>query len=254
LKHNILTAVFLTAFVLSSVIFWETGYGWIVLSAIAGIYFLITAYGAFKIQANYFVKSINSGAKKSVALTFDDGPDPEFTPRILDILREKNVDATFFVIGKKAEKYPELLRQIIDEGHEIGNHSYSHHYLIAFFSTLKLVKDLSRCNEIIFQAIGNTPRFFRPPFGVTNPRYPAALKENNLLSIGWSLRSLDTRTNNKNRLVKKVISNLKTGDIVLLHDNLAVTAHALDEIIEQIIDLGIIIQPLSKVINKPPYV
>jgi peptidoglycan/xylan/chitin deacetylase (PgdA/CDA1 family) len=106
----------------------------------SSLYLAATAYGSFKIQANYFLKSINKGQRKSIALTFDDGPDPDTTPIILEILKQKNVKATFFVIGKKAEKYPELLRQIDEEGHIVANHSYSHHNLIAFFSTEKLKK------------------------------------------------------------------------------------------------------------------
>lgn len=159
LKHNIVTFVSLTVIVLCSVIFMETDYMWFVVLAIFLLYLGITAYGSYQIQANYFIKSVNKG-KKSVALTFDDGPDPETTPRILEILREKKVKATFFIIGKKAEKYPDLLRQIYEDGHIIANHSYSHNYLIAFFSTSRLTKDLQRCNEFILQTIGKKPAFF----------------------------------------------------------------------------------------------
>lgn len=253
MKHNIVTFVAITAIVLSSVIFWETGFVELVLGAIVAIYLIITAYGSFEIRANYFIQSINKGKKKAVALTFDDGPDPDTTPLILNILREKNVKATFFVIGKKAEKYPDLIRQIDDEGHIVANHSYSHNYLIAFFSTARLTKDLARCNEFIMQTIGKTPAFFRPPFGVTNPLYGTALKENNLKSIGWSLRSLDTRAKNKYQLIEKVISTLKRGDIVLLHDRLLITAEALEDIIEHIHSKKIDIELLSKIINKEPY-
>ena len=253
LKHNIVTFVSITVIVLCSVIFMETDYMWFVILAIFLLYLGITAYGSYQIQANYFIKSINKG-KKSVALTFDDGPDPKTTPRILEILREKNVKATFFVIGKKAEKHPDLLRRIDEDGHIIANHSYSHHYLIAFFSTARLTKDLDRCNDFILQTIGKEPAFFRPPFGVTNPLYNNALIKTGLQSIGWSLRSMDTRAKSKYDLIEKVISNLKRGDIVLLHDHLSVTADALEDIIEHINNKKIDIEPLSRVINKKPYV
>ena len=240
--------------VLCSVIFWETGFVEIVISAIALTYLAITAYGSYKISANYFITSINKGKRKSIALTFDDGPHPENTPRILEILREKRIKATFFVIGKNAEKYPDLLRQIDDEGHTIANHSYSHNFLIGFFSASRLTKDLSRCNDFISQTIGKTPALFRPPFGVTNPLYRIALKNTGLQSIGWSLRSMDTKAKSKYQLIDKVISNLKRGDIVLLHDSRAVTADALEDIIEHIFTKKLEIEPLSKVINKEPYV
>lgn len=254
MKHNIVTFTAITIAVLSSVIFLETDFIWVVMLIILVIYLSITAYGSYQIQANYFIKSINSGKKKSIALTFDDGPDPKTTPKILDILKEKNIKATFFVIGKKAEKYPDLLRRIDEEGHIIANHSYSHNYLIAFFSTSRLIKDLRRCNETVFETLGKTPAFFRPPFGVTNPRYRKALKTTGLQSVGWSLRSMDTRATSKYKLIDTVISKLKRGDIVLLHDNLTVTAAALEDIIEHIVTKRIDIEPLSKVINKEPYV
>lgn len=217
------------------------------------IYLASTTYGSFQIKANYFVKSIHKGNKKSIALTFDDGPDPEITPRILAVLKEKGVSATFFVIGEKAEKYPDLLKKIDEEGHIVANHSYSHNHLIGFFSKKRLNQDLVHCNEAIIAALGKTPVFFRPPFGVTNPRYAKVLKELKMQSIGWSLRSFDTRAKNKYQLIEKVISNLKRRDIVLLHDNRAVTADALEDLIEHCFNKNIEIQALSVIINKEPY-
>jgi peptidoglycan/xylan/chitin deacetylase (PgdA/CDA1 family) len=253
LKHNITTFVAITAFALCGIIFWETGFAWLVLSVIVVAYLAATAYGSFKIQTNYFLKSINKGQRKSIALTFDDGPDPDTTPAILETLKQKNVKATFFVIGKKAEKYPELLRRIDEEGHIVANHSYSHHNLIAFFSTEKLKKDIARCNSIINDAIGKPPRFFRPPFGVTNPRYATVLKELQLDCIGWSLRSFDTKASNKYQIINKIISKLQSRDIVLLHDNLRVTADSLEDVIEHCLQKGVKIESLSRLIQKEPY-
>ncbi len=243
----------LTVLVLCSVIFWETGYVEFVLSGIVMLYLGMTAYGSYQIRANYFIKSVNNGKSKGIALTFDDGPDPQTTPEILAILKKNDVKATFFVIGRKAELYPDLLRQMDDDGHTIGNHSYSHSFGIGFFSTRRLTEDMNRCNELIRQAIGKTPIWFRPPFGVTNPRYADALKDNKLRSIGWSLRSMDTRAKNKYQLIGKVISELKRGDIVLLHDNLPVTVAALEDIIEHCKNKRLLPQPLSTVINQEPY-
>lgn len=253
MKHNIVTATSAIALVLCGFAFWETGYVEIILGLIVIIYLASTTYGSFQIKANYFVKSINKGNKKAIALTFDDGPDPEITPRILSVLKEKGVKATFFVIGKNAEKYPDLVRQIDEEGHIVANHSYSHNHLIGFFSKNRLNQDLTYCNETITAALGKSPVFFRPPFGVTNPRYAKVLKELKMQSIGWSLRSFDTRAKNKYQLIEKVISNLKRRDIVLLHDNRAVTADALEDLIEHCFNKNIDIQPLSIIINKEPY-
>lgn len=253
MKHNIVTAITGISLVLCGFAFWETGYVEYILGIISVFYLISTTYGSFQIRANYFVTSIHKGKKKSIALTFDDGPHPENTPRILDILKEKGVKATFFVIGKNAEKYPDLVRRIDAEGHIVANHSYSHNYLIAFFSTKRLKNDLTNCNDIVHQILEKKPKLFRPPFGVTNPRYGNVLKELNLQSIGWSLRSFDTRAKNKYQLIQNVISKLQKRDIVLLHDHLPVTADALEDLIEHCRSKKIDIQPLPLIINKEPY-
>jgi peptidoglycan/xylan/chitin deacetylase (PgdA/CDA1 family) len=253
LKHNFVTFFSITVFALSGIIFWETDFLWAIFILILFLYIAATAYGSFKIQANYFLKSISQGRTKAISLTFDDGPHPDTTPRILEILKEKNIQATFFVIGKNAVRYPDLLRQMHEEGHTIANHSFSHHYLIGFFSKKKLKTDLAHCNEVIRDIIGKTPLFFRPPFGVTNPRYASVLKELQLISIGWSLRSLDTRAKSKYQIINKVISGLKTKDIILLHDNLEVTADSLADVIEHCLHKGLKIVPLSQLIQKEPY-
>ncbi|TLV03554.1 polysaccharide deacetylase family protein [Dyadobacter luticola] len=253
MKHNIVTFAAITVFALSGIIFWETDFLWPVFILIILLYIGATSYGSFKIQSNYFLKSVNVGKTKGIALTFDDGPNPETTPKVLEILKEKGVKATFFVIGKNAILYPDLLRQIHEEGHVIANHSFSHHYLIGFFSSKKLKNDLAHCNEVIRDVIGKTPLFFRPPFGVTNPRYASVLKELQLDSIGWSLRSLDTRANNKYQIINKIISELNARDIILLHDHLQVTADSLADIIEHCQQKGHKIVPLHQLIQKEPY-
>lgn len=253
MKHKIITAVTGAALILCGFAFWETGYVEYILGILLIFYLISTSYGSFQIRANYFVTSIHKGKKKSVALTFDDGPHPENTPRILDILNQKGVKATFFLVGKNAEKYPDLVRRIDEEGHTVANHSFSHNYLIAFFSTKRLKNDLMHCNDVIYRILNKKPQFFRPPFGVTNPRYNTVLKELRLQSIGWSLRSFDTRAKNKYQLIQNVISKLQKRDIVLLHDPLPVTADALEDLIEHCRSKNIDILPLPLLINKEPY-
>src|SRR5690606_42054757 len=109
------------------------------------IWVLITAIGSFQIKMNYHFQSLNHNYKTSenhISITFDDGPNAEITPKILSLLKEKKVKATFFLIGKNAEKYPEIVRQIIAESHTIGNHSYSHSKNFGFFSSEKVVPEL----------------------------------------------------------------------------------------------------------------
>ena len=190
---------------------------------------------------------------KGITLSFDDGPDPEFTPKILSILRDKKIKAAFFVIGRKAEQHPEILSTIYKDGHVIANHSYEHSRSIGFWGINKLASDIGMCSKIIERIIGEKPLFFRPPFGVTNPRYSIVLKKLGLISIGWTARSFDTVTASKNRLSKRVKKSIKTGAILLFHDSQEITTEVLPDIIEYCKTNNIKIVPLHELINQSPY-
>ncbi|PWJ58566.1 peptidoglycan/xylan/chitin deacetylase (PgdA/CDA1 family) [Dyadobacter jejuensis] len=254
MKHNIFTFLFAATLVVLGFVFWQSEFLYYILAAVIVAYVALTVYGVFNIEANYFLSSIHKGKGSSVTLTFDDGPDPEQTPRILAALKEQEVKATFFVIGKKAEQHPELIRQMVDEGHIVANHSYSHHYLIGFFSRKRLRADLERCNAVIEQITGKVPHYFRPPFGVTNPRYADVLQDMGMLSIGWSLRSLDTQAKNKYALIERILVKIKKKDIILLHDDRAVTADAIDDIVAHCEQKKIAIETLDWVTKTSPYV
>lgn len=198
------------------------------------IWIVITAIGSFQIRWNYHLQSLNHNyktSKKHISLTFDDGPDPEFTPRILSLLKKYEAKATFFLIGKNAKKYPEIIHQIIEEGHSIGSHSYSHSKNFGFFSTQKVARELMRTNSILKETTRKELKMFRPPFGVTNPNIKKALRKTGHKSIGWSKRSLDTTKLSEEKILKRITSNLKKGDIVLLHDNSAKTIAVLEQLL-----------------------
>lgn len=198
------------------------------------IWVLITAIGSFQIKLNYHLQSLNHNYKTSenyISITFDDGPNPDFTPKVLSLLKENDAKATFFLIGKNAKKHPEIVRQIIDEGHTIGNHSYSHSKNFGFFSSEKVIAELNQTNSILKEIIGKDVKLFRPPFGVTNPNIKKALKNTGHSSIGWSKRSLDTTTLSEAEILKRITSNLKKGDIILLHDSGAKTAAVLEQLL-----------------------
>ena len=129
------------------------------------------AWGSRDIHSDFYLKSICKGNrdKREVALTFDDGPDAQVTPMILDVLKEHNIKATFFIIGSKAEMNPELLKRIDKEGHIIGGHSYSHHFFFDFFSSSKMIREMKKTENMIHSIIGKKICLFRPPYGVTNP-------------------------------------------------------------------------------------
>ncbi|WP_172281125.1 polysaccharide deacetylase family protein [Chryseobacterium sp. LAM-KRS1] len=176
-------------------------------------------WGSFDIKLGYFVNSITHKKTKvkEVALTFDDGP-TEFTPQFLDLLQEHHIKATFFCIGKQIEKYPDTFKRIIAEGHSIGNHTYTHSNSTGFLPTVKMTDEIAKCDEIIASVGNTTTVLYRPPFGVTNPSIAKAIKRSGKISIGWNVRSLDTVIEDERKIYKRIISKIKPGSIVLLHD------------------------------------
>jgi peptidoglycan/xylan/chitin deacetylase (PgdA/CDA1 family) len=192
----------------------------------------VVIWGSFDIQLGYFVDSITYKRTKleEVALTFDDGP-TEFTPKFLDLLKENQIKATFFCIGKQIEKYPDTFQRIISEGHSLGNHTYSHSNNTGFLSTSKMIEEIEKCDDVIFE-IGNIKtNLYRPPFGVTNPNISKAIKKKHKVSIGWNVRSLDTVTTDEKKIYRNVTRNLKKGSIILLHDTSEKTYHVLENLL-----------------------
>ena len=150
---------------------------------------------------------------KVVALTFDDGPDPDYTKEILDILKQKNVKATFFVIGKNVPQNSSLLRRMVSEGHEIGNHGYTHIY-----GQLKLIEELKRTDQSVYSATGIHPHFYRPPGGFVTKGQIELIKNQDYVVTLWSVDSGDWRKPGVERIVTNVVQKVFPGSIVLLHD------------------------------------
>lgn len=214
------------------------------------VYSIILGWGVFDIGSQFFIKSYWKGKQGEVSFTFDDGPHPEVTPRVLDVLREANVKATFFVIGKNAEKHPDLLRQIISEGHTVGNHTYNHDYV---FSKAAAEKQVHEGQEVIEKIIGKKTAYFRPPFGVMTPEIARAVKKENCTVIGWDLRSQDGRIRTKEATINRVRKHLKKATVVLFHDTNPTTPEAVREIIHLCGQNGMKIVPLPKLIGVEPY-
>lgn len=188
----------------------------------------IVIWGSFDIGLGYFVNSITHKRTKikEIALTFDDGP-TEFTPKFLDVLKENHIKATFFCIGKQIEKYPDTFKRIISEGHTIGNHTYSHSNKTGFLPASKMVEEIKKCDDVMLKTGNLRTHLYRPPFGVTNPNIAKAIRQTGKKSIGWNVRSLDTITEDENRIYRKVTKGLKPGSIILLHDTSEKTYHVL---------------------------
>ena len=214
---------------------------------------VILFYCSYSISAGVYLKSLCHNREKDgvIAITFDDGVDPNITPKVLDTLKRYNAKATFFIIGSKAVQYPELVKRIVEEGHNIGNHSYYHRGVFPSQSNKLIFEEIEKCSKVLESITKERVRFFRPPFGVTNPNVASPVKRLGLISIGWSIRSLDTvkqprevvakRVNNKiNKRLKKDINNrVISGEVVLLHDNREGAQVLLTLILENIKEKGL---------------
>jgi peptidoglycan/xylan/chitin deacetylase (PgdA/CDA1 family) len=171
-----------------------------------------------------------------VALTFDDGPNPVDTPKLLDLLREKGVKATFFVVGKRADQYPEIVRRAWAEGHLVANHTWSHYPLFCFLTPRRLRDEIERGEESVRRSCGFRPRFFRSPVGLRHPLLGPYLKDAGLEYVSWTIRTRDTFTSNSSILARRILDNAASGDIILLHDHLPSGADAMLEALPQVID------------------
>lgn len=218
-------------------------------------YNLVLIYGSISIQSNFFVPSISFSKieKKQVALTFDDGPTQGRTDMVIDILKKNNIEAAFFCIGKNIKQNPDLLKKLDLNGHIIGNHSFNHHFFFDLLSEEKMILELKETHKIIKEQIDKDIVLFRPPYGVTNPNLANAISKLQYQSIGWSLRTMDTSTKLEQKLVSKIESNLKSGDIILLHDRVELTVRSLQNIIDIIKNKGFEIIRLDKLLNIKAY-
>jgi peptidoglycan/xylan/chitin deacetylase (PgdA/CDA1 family) len=153
---------------------------------------------------------------KRISLTFDDGPTGQFTEQVLDILREHHVPATFFVCGKNVEAHPELLRRIVADGHEVGNHTYSHPYLF-FKSRRRMAEEIDRTQAIIEKVVGFRPNIFRPPYGARWFRLVPILLQRGMHLIQWSASGYDWKKDAAG-ITQTALRELKPGAIILLHD------------------------------------
>lgn len=162
---------------------------------------------------------------RQVSLTFDDGPNPDATPRILDELARHGVKATFFILGAHAERWPELVHRVVSEGHQIGNHGYFHRKL-HLKSPFYVKRDLVLGKRAIERAGAASPKFFRAPHGFRSPWVTAIAKSLGERTIGWSLGVWDSDMPGVSVIVARTIEGTKPGSIILLHDGDGYNANA----------------------------
>jgi peptidoglycan/xylan/chitin deacetylase (PgdA/CDA1 family) len=168
--------------------------------------------------ANWTRLPAAAAARGEVAITLDDGPDPEVTPRVLAILAEKRVRATFFCIGEHALRYGACVRECVAAGHAIENHSYRHAHSFALLGPRQLRAEIGRAQQVLALASGAAPRFFRAPAGLRNPLLDPELQRQGLQLASWTRRGFDTVSGDAARVLARLSRNLCAGDILLLHD------------------------------------
>lgn len=187
----------------------------------------------------------------AVALTFDDGPQPVFTPQVLDVLQRYDVPATFFCIGSQVQEYPEIVRQTFEEGNVVGNHTWSHPDLTTLSPDV-IRWQLSSTSAIIQQTTGVVPTFFRPPYGATNTMVRSIAAQLGLVQTGWTIDTDDWQRPGVPIIVSTVLSEVRPGSIILMHDgggDRSQTVQALPQIIQGLQQRGFTFTTLSEDIS-----
>ncbi len=193
----------------------------ILISVIAVVLLVVLFYMSWSISLGVYLRSICHNREKEdcVAITYDDGVDEILTPQLLDLLDQYGAKASFFVVGERAVKHPDIVRDIVKRGHTIGNHSMCHKGTFPARRTDVIYNEIEECNNTLEGIIGAKVEYFRPPFGVTNPMVGVAVRRAELQSIGWSIRSYDTMNHSVDVVKERVLREIKGGDIILMHDN-----------------------------------
>lgn len=206
-----------------------------------------TVHGIYYPNSPVFGRPISSvrGDRRVTALTFDDGPNPDATPRILDALAARDVKATFFVLGRHADRWPELVKRVTDEGHTIGNHGW-HHQKLHVRGPGFVRRDLTMGTESIVRASGVRPALFRAPHGFRSPWVTPIATSLGQRTVGWSRGVWDSSKPGVDRIVRRTVDGARSGSIMLLHDgdgydidgDRRQTADAIPRIIDELLGRG----------------
>ena len=200
-------------------------------------------------------------ATDSIALTFDDGPDPAYTNRVLDILKKHDVPAAFFVVGHRVRAHPELLLRVHSEGHVIGNHTENHSMFLHCRLWSKQRREITACNEAIEAVIGCAPTMFRSPHGFKNPALADVVRETSMTVVGWQVRGCDAVSSDPGAIEARVVNSAQRGGIILLHDgsglggthDRSATLAALPAIIRRLRAKGLRFVRLDDLLGIKPY-
>jgi peptidoglycan/xylan/chitin deacetylase (PgdA/CDA1 family) len=224
-----------------------------------GFFILLCLVAPFLTRAGFFLTVISrqDRGRSVTALTFDDGPDPDVTPLLLEVLRRHGVQATFFVTGAKAKQHPELIREILSRGHALGNHSYHHDPLLMLRSRTRLKEEIARTQDLLAN-FAVRPLTFRPPVGITNPRLKGVLRELGMYCVTFSCRAFDRGNRRIEKLAKIILKKVRPGAIILLHDvtprgggGIAQWLTEMERMVSGLKMRGYEILPLSELIDRP---
>lgn len=225
---------------------------------LAFISILYTNYGVppvistlFNINRQLPIYSVDIPDKR-VAISFDASWGSDKTERLLKILKDKNVKATFFLTGLWIDKYPELVKKIYEEGHDVENHSNTHPHMTQL-SDSEMANEIKACEEKLVKITGQKPYLFRPPYGDYNDRVIETAKSLGYYTIQWDVDSLDWRGLDTEAIINRVLPNVKKGSIILFHNNGQFTPEAIPYIIDKLKENGYQIVPISQLIYKENY-
>jgi len=193
------------------------------------------------------------GVSGEVALTFDDGPHPDVTPAVLDLLDRRRARATFFCVGGKVAAHPDLAGEVHRRGHRVENHTYGHPHGFGFYGPLAMEREIRAAQDAIAAATGRAPRLFRAPVGIRNPWLDCVLARLDLRLVSWTRRGLDTVHADASSVAARLLRGLAPGDILLLHDGSsardasgrAVTLDALDRVLDGLEAAGLRSGPIA---------
>lgn len=215
------TSLLLHVLALVAVIFKSGQWRW-VLGAVVANHLLLAAIGLWPrshwLGPNWTRLPAAAKTRNEICLTIDDGPDPVVTPLVLDILDQYAASATFFCIGEKAARYPDLCREIVRRGHSVENHSQHHRHYFSLMGPRGMTRELQAAQDTLTAITGQRPLFFRAPAGLRNPFLDPVLSRLGLRLASWSVRGFDTRVGDAGRVKDKLMGGLQAGAILLLHD------------------------------------
>jgi peptidoglycan-N-acetylglucosamine deacetylase len=235
LKYFSYKIIFIVLAIPLAIVSWSHPYGWIWMILFVLVFISGLVFGSMNVGSGFYIDVICKGTpdKNAVALSFDDGPREAQTEKILDLLKKHEIKACFFCVGKNVLENKSIIKRINDEGHIIGNHSFSHAFWFDLFPFKKMKKEIIETNKAVSEITGKNMRFFRPPYGVTTPVLAKAIKKTGMIPIGWSLRTLDTVSSGNSGKVLLRLQKTKPGDIILFHDHVMDVPEILETFILQ---------------------